>query len=294
MKKTPTTRAILLIFGSIPLAIRREIFKAISLLYYHLSSRRRLIALHNLKCAFPEKSMQDIIKIAREVYRNIGIIAAEFFEFPSLTRENIHDLVECEGLENYTSAMAKNKGVLFFTAHFSNWELLAISLALLGQPFTFIYRLLDNPILENFVTYMRTCKGNNPLPKGGSMRQILRHIEKKELVGILIDQNMDWYEGVFVDFFGRPACTTNGLALLTLHTGAPVIPVFLVRMESGKYKLIIGKEVKIINTGNRNMDILTNTQNFTRIIEAFVRRYPDQWFWVHQRWKTKRHQARQI
>ncbi len=294
MKKTPTTRAILLIFGSIPLTIRKEIFKAISLLYYRLSSRRRLIALHNLKCAYPEKNMEDIIRIAKGVYRNIGIVAAEFFEIPSSTRENIHDLVECEGLENYTTTMAKNKGALLFTAHFGNWELMAASFPLLAQPLTFIYRLLDNPILENFVAYVRTCKGNNPLPKGGSMRRVLRHIEKKELVGILIDQNMDWYEGVFVDFFGRPAGTTNGLALLALHTGAPVIPAFMVRMESGKYKFIIGKEVEIINTGNRNMDILTNTQNFTRIIEDFIRKYPDQWFWVHQRWKTKRHQVKQI
>jgi len=291
IKKTATTKAILAIFGFIPLAVRREIFKAISLLFYHLSSKHRLITLHNLKCAYPEKNMKGLGKIARGAFRNLGTVVAEFFEIPSLTRENIDALVECKGFENYTRAMSKNRGVLFFTAHLGNWELMAISFALLGQPATFIYRPLDNPVLENLVTYVRACKGNKPLPKERATKQIFRRIKKNEVVGTLLDQNMAWQEGVFVDFFGRPACTTDGLASLALYTGAPVIPSFMVRMETGKYRFIIGEEVTIINTGNPERDILTNTQNFTKIIEGFVRKYPDQWLWVHQRWKTKSHQV---
>lgn len=293
MKKTATTKAILAIFGSIPLTIRREVFKAILLLFYHFSSKHRLITLHNLKCAYPEKSMDDLIKIAKGAYRNLGIVAAEFFQIPLLTRENIGDMIEFEGFENYTRAMAKNGGILFFTAHFGNWELMATSFALLGQsrPATIIYRPLDSPVLEDLVTWVRSCKGNKPLPKDRATKQVFRRIKKNEVVGTLLDQNMAWQEGVFVDFFGRSACTTDGLASLALYTGAPVIPAFMVRMESGKYKFIIGEEVEIINTGNPEMDILINTQNFTKIIEDFVRRYPDQWLWVHQRWKTKRHQA---
>ena len=291
MKKTATTKAILAIFGFIPLAVRREIFKAISLLFYHLSSKHRLIALHNLKCAYPEKSMDDLIKIAKGAYRNLGIVAAEFFQIPSLTRENIRDLVEFEGIENYTRAAAKKKGMFLFTAHFGNWELMAASFALLGQPPTFIYRPLDSPILENLVTYVRTCKGNNPLPKDRSMRQVLRLIRKNEIVGTLLDQNMAWEEGVFVDFFGRPCCTTDSVARLALHTGAPIIPAFMVRMESGKYIFVIEEEVEIVDTGDPEKDALINTQNFTKIIEDVVREYPDQWLWIHQRWKTKRHHA---
>jgi KDO2-lipid IV(A) lauroyltransferase len=119
------------------------------------------------------------------------------------------------------------------------------------------------------------------------MRPIIRHLKKNGIVGLMIDQNMAWQEGVFVDFFGRPAATSNGLALLALHTGAPVIPGMTVRGGDGKYKLIIGEEVEIIRTGDRDRDVIMNTQKFTRIVEEMVRRYPDQWFWVHQRWKTK-------
>lgn len=290
MKKTITTRALLAIFGSIPLAVRREIFKAISLIIYHFSPARRRIAIDNLRCAYPEKSAPDLIKITKGVYRNIGIVAAEFFQIPSLTRKNIHGLVDCEGLENLSRAMAKNKGLLLFTAHFGNWELTAAFLALLGQPLSIIYRPLDSPILENLVTYVRACKGNKPLPKDRAMMQIFRSIKKNAIVGTLLDQNMTRQQGVFVDFFGRPSCTTDGLAMLALHTGAPVIPAFMVRMESGKHRFVIGKEVKLINTGNLEADIFTNTQNFTGIIEDFVRRYPDQWLWIHQRWRTKLHQ----
>ncbi len=289
-KKTTTTRIILILFRSIPLVIRREIFKAVSLLFYHFFSRHRLIALHNLKCAYPEKSKQDLIRVAKGVYRSLGIVAAEFFQIPLLTRENIYDLIECEGFGNYKRAMAKNRGVLLFTAHLGNWELAAAFLALLEQPLTIIYRPLDSPVLENLVTYVRACKGSNPLPKDRSVMRVLRLVKKGEVIGTLLDQNMTRKEGVFVDFFGRPSCTTDGIALLALHTGAPVIPAFMVRMESGKYRFIIGEDVEIVNTGNPERDVLTNTQNFTRIIEDFVKRYPDQWLWVHRRWKTKRHQ----
>ena len=119
------------------------------------------------------------------------------------------------------------------------------------------------------------------------MRSMLRFLKDNGIVGILIDQNVDWYEGTFVDFFGRPACTTDGLALLALHTGAPVMPAFLVREEGFRFRLIIGDEVEIMRTGDRDTDVRANTQNFTRIIEDMVRRYPDQWFWIHQRWKTQ-------
>jgi len=290
MKKTITTRALLAIFGSIPLAVRREIFKAISLIIYHFSPARRRIAIDNLRRAYPEKSAPALIKITKGVYRNIGIVAAEFFQIPSLTRKNIHKFVEYEGLENYRNALAKKKGVLLLSAHFGNWELAITALAFPEQPVNFIYRPLDSPVLEDLVTYVRTCAGSKHLPKDRAMMQIFRSIKKNEMVGILIDQNMTRNEGLFVDFFGRPSCTSNGPALLALHTGAPVIPAFMVRMQNCKYRFVIGKEVELINTGNLEADIFTNTQNFTRIIEDFIRRYPDQWLWIHQRWRTKLHQ----
>jgi KDO2-lipid IV(A) lauroyltransferase len=252
-----------------------------------LSPRRRLIAIHNIKRAFPEKSMAEIVLIAKGVYRNMAITTAEFFDMPYLTKDNIHELVEVDGIEHCNKALKKNMGLLVFSAHFGNWELQAIAFSLIFQPMLVIYRILDNIFLERFVTDIRSSTGNRLLTKQKAMRTMLKALNANEVVGLLIDQNWSWQEGVFVDFFGRPACTTDGLALLAMHTGAPVIPGFMVRMENGKYRLVIGEEVKIINTGQKEKDVHANTQNFTRIIEDIVRKYPDQWFWVHQRWKTQ-------
>jgi KDO2-lipid IV(A) lauroyltransferase len=179
-------------------------------------------------------------------------------------------------------ALDKGRGVLFFSGHFSNWELMAAAAALLIKPAGVIYRTLDNALLEHLVLRIRSATGNTLIPKEHAMRSMIRRLNRNEIIGILIDQNMAWSEGVFVDYFGRPACTTDGLALLALHTHAPVLPGYIVRLQDGRYRLVIGPEV----------DVITNTQRFTKIFEETVRRYPDQWFWVHHRWKTQRCQIR--
>ena len=279
-------------FQGIPLSLRRALFTGLFRLFFHLVPRQRLIAVYNLRRAFPEKSDDEILRIARGVYRNMGIMAAEFFDVPRLTKENIGELVEPEGLEHCLKALEKGRGVLFFTAHFSNWELSAAAAALLIKPVVAIYRTLDNALLDHLVLRVRSATGNTLIPKEHSMRTMIRSLKRNEIVGILIDQNVAWNEGVFVDFFGRPACTTNGLALLALHTGAPVLPGYIVRLPDRRYRLVIGPEVEMTRTGDRAEDVLANTQRFTKVIEETVRRYPDQWFWVHQRWKTQKYQIR--
>ena len=230
-------------------------------------------------------------EIARDCYKNLGIVAAEFFDILSITRDNISNWLEVEGLENYLRAHEKNKGILSFTGHFGNWEIGAAAFAFLCNPVNIVYRTLDNPVIGNIVDRVRSHTGNKLLPKGGAARRIIRLLEKNENIGILIDQNVSWREGVFVDFFGRPASTTKGLAALALQTGAPVLPSFISRMKDGKYRLVIGPEVEIARTGDYDRDILENTQRFTNIVEDNVRRYPEQWFWLHQRWKTKKSQV---
>ena len=286
MKKNTFTSVILGIFGVIPRNLRRKICIALFMIFYHLSARRRLIAIHNLKRAFPEKNITDIIEISKGVYRNMAIVAADFFDIPKLTRDNLNDLIEVEGLEHCRKALEKNKGALMFGAHFGNWEVGAIALSLTLKPSVVIYRPLDNALLENLVTWVRSSTGNIPLAKDFAMRSMLRHLKKNEILGILIDQNVSLAEGVFVDFFGRPACTTTGLALLALHTGAPVIPGYVVRMDDGRYRFIFEEEVELVRTGDRERDVIINTEKYTKIIEDTVRQYPDQWLWVHQRWKT--------
>jgi KDO2-lipid IV(A) lauroyltransferase len=278
-------------FQGIPLSLRRALFTGLFRLFYHLVPRQRLIAAHNIRRSFPEKSDAEILRITRDVYRNMGIVAAEFFDIPRLTRSNVGKLVDVEGLENCTRALKKGRGVLFFSAHFSNWELFAAAAALLIKPAVVIYRTLDNALLEHLVLRVRSATGNTLLPKEHAMRAMLRSLKRNELLGILIDQNAAWYEGVFVDYFGRPACTTDGLALLALHTEAPVLPGYVVRLPDGRYRLVIGPEVEVTRTGNWDVDVLANTQRFTKVIEETVRRHPDQWFWVHQRWKTQKCQV---
>ncbi len=287
MKKSAMTDIILKCFGAIPRKLRIGFFTGMFRLFYYLSQKQRLITIHNLRSAFPEKSADEIKTIAKGVYRTLGIITADFFEIPFLTKDNIGDLVEVEGLENLTKALEKNRGILMLGAHFGNWELAAVAFSLVVKPAVIIYRPLDSTILEDLVLWVRSCTGNVLIDKERAMRQMLRSLKKNEILGILIDQNVAWQEGVFVDFFGRPACTTNGMALLALHTDAPVIPGYILRLENGKYRLVIKEEIQVVRTGDKDEDILINTQNFTRVIEDMVRQHPDQWLWIHQRWKTK-------
>lgn len=279
-------------FGMIPGTLRKHFFIGLMKAFYFISPRQRLITFHNLKNAFPEKTMKEIITLAKKIYRHFGIVAAELFDIPKLKREDVEDLIDIEGLENLKSALEKNKGLLIFGAHFGNWELMAVAISLIVQPMLIIYRPLDNPILEDLIKWVRATAGSKTIAKERAMRAMLRTLQKNEVVGLLIDQNVAWQEGVFVDFFGRPACTTDGLAILALHTEAPVISAFMARQPSGKYRLLLGKEVEIVNTGDRDQDVKTNTQTFMSVIENIIRQYPDQWLWLHQRWKTKTSQAR--
>ena len=290
-KETRTTRIVFIIFTAIPLKIRRILFKILMILFYQFSEKHRLIVLHNLTRAFPEKDVSEVTEIARDCYKNLGIVAAEFFDILSMTRENIFDWLEVEGLESYLRAHEKNKGILSFTGHFGNWEIGAAAFAFLCHPVNIVYRTLDNPVIGGIVDRVRSHTGNKLLPKGGAARRIIRLLGKNENIGILIDQNVSWREGVFVNFFGRPASTTKGLAALALQTGAPVLPSFISRMKDGKYRLVIGPEVDISRTGDYDRDILENTQRFTNIVEDNVRKHPGQWFWLHQRWKTKKSQV---
>ncbi|MDD3249074.1 MAG: lysophospholipid acyltransferase family protein [Smithellaceae bacterium] len=282
----------ILIFRAVPLAVRRAVFSGLAGLGYRLSVKHRLIVLHNLTRAFPEKSPAEIERIAKGSYRSFALVVAEFSEIARLNPDNIHQWVHFQGLEHYDEAIRKGKGVLLFSGHFGNWEIGNAALAIARKPLIFIYRILDSAFLEEAITYVRASCGNISLDKEKAILPMIHSLKKGATISILIDQNVAHYEGIFIDFFGRPACTTSGLALLALYTGAPVLPVFTTRMPDGKYLMEIGAEVAIRNTGNRDADVRENTRAFTGIIEEHIRKYPEQWFWMHQRWKTKTCQAR--
>ena len=282
------------LFRVIPLPVRRVIAIGFARLLYHLSLEHKLIAVHNLIRSFPEKSLNEILKIAKSSYASIALTMSEFFDILYLNKDNLHRWVSVRGLDHYEKACREGKGVLLFSAHFGSWEIGSAALAMMTKPLIFMVRLLDSPFLEDASTYVRGYCGNTSLHKDNAMRPTLRLLKKGETIKLLIDQNVSWYEGVFIDFFGRPACTTSGLATLALHTRAPVLPIFTTRMPDGKYLMEIGPRIETVNTGNRDRDVLMNTQNYTKIIEDHIRKYPEQWFWVHQRWKTKLWQAKRI
>jgi len=280
------------IVRSIPRGLRKYLAIFLAKALYHISLKHRLITIHNLTRSFPEKTPDEIVAIARASYRSFGVMAAGFCDITILNRDNLSQYITIEGLDNYNSACLKNKGVLLFGAHFGNWELGNAALAIVTKPLIFIYRILDNTFLEKGITTVRAACGNVSLSKEHAMRPMLRALKNEKTINLLIDQNVAWYDGVFVDFFGRPACTTAGLALLALRTAAPVLPAFTRCLPDGRYVLEICPEVEIIRSANRADDILLNTEIFTKIIEEKIRRYPEQWFWMHQRWKTKLCQAK--
>ena len=249
--------------------------------------KHRKIAINNLTRSFGhEKSSYEIKTLARSVFKNFSQILFEIGWSLRLESKDFNKHFFINGLSNFEAGFEKGKGVLFLTAHIGNWELLPVIGAMTGRNINILFRPLDFLPLNTIFINTRTRFGARLISTRHSMRRILNSLKKDEGVAILLDQNVDWYEGVFVDFFSHRACTNKGLALLALKTEAPVVPVFLVREGLG-FKAKFCREVPLIKTGDKTRDVEANTQQYNRIIEDFIRKYPDQWFWVHQRWKTK-------
>jgi len=279
----------------IPLTSRIWFMEIIGRLLYVFDGRHRTIALRNLALAFQDKDLKERERIARSVYQNLGRVLAEFSFIPRLNGQNVGHYVSIEGSENFKQALEKGRGVIFLTAHFGNWEWMAAAFPLIfRQNCHVVVRPLDNWFMDGIVERLRTWTGNQTVPKQKAMGRIMRLLKNGQAVGILLDQNMAWQEGVFVNFFGELACTNVGLALLALKTGAPVLPIFNIRQDNGRYRVIIDPEVTLIKTGDKDKDVLKNTELFTRIIERYVGQYPDHWFWLHQRWKTRPWQVKRM
>ena len=253
-----------------------------------MMGRLRQTGLRNLELAFPKKSAAERKRILRRLYRNLGWLLAEFCQMPKYTRENTRGFLRYEGLEHYLAARERGKGVLIVTGHLGAWELSSFYHSLMGHPMSIVIRRLDNVRVDRLVNAIRCLHGNRVLHKDDFARGLLGAMRQGETVGILMDTNMTPPQGVFVPFFGRPACTASGLARVALRTGATVLPGFMVWEEAEqKYVLRFGEEIPVIATGDDEADTLANTVKFTAVIEEWVRRYPEQWLWVHRRWKTR-------
>jgi len=250
--------------------------------------RLRRTGLRNLELAYPAMPPAERDRILRSLYRNLGHQLAEFCQMSRYTPENTQSLARYEGLENYLSARGKGAGVLIVTAHLGAWELSSFWHSLMGYPMTMVIRRLDNPRVDRLVNGIRCLHGNRVVHKDDFARGLLAAMHRGETVGILMDTNMTPPQGVFVPFFGVPACTASGLARVALRTGAAVLPGFMVwEPAEGKYVLRFGEEIPLTKSGDDERDVVENTARFTAAIEAAIRRHPDQWLWVHRRWKTR-------
>lgn len=272
----------------LPRSAARAIGIGIGRAVLRLHPRLRRVGLRNLELALPELSPEERARIIAGVFTTLGRQLADFAQLPRITRQNVSEIVEYQGLENYIAARDRGKGVLFVTAHLGGWEIGSFAHALHGYPIKIVVRRLDNAPLNRFVDRYRTAAGNQTFGKQDFARSLIAAMRAGETVGILMDTNMTPPQGVFVPFFGIPACTASGLARVALKTDAAVIPGFTVWEDAaGKYFIHFEPALQLVRTGDDEQDAISNTALFTAAIEQYVRRYPEQWLWVHRRWKSR-------
>lgn len=282
------TRLLLSFLGALPRVVAVAVGRGIGRLAYALAGKLRRTGMRNLELAFPEKSVRERQRILRGSFISLGRQLGEFSQFPRATPESLRQLVEYDGLEILYEAQRRGRGIIFLTPHLGAWEILSFAHSALINPISFMVRRLDNPRLEELTDQIRTRFGNQSIDKKSAARAALKLLREGGTLGILADLNTHPHEGVFVPFFNRLACTTGGIAVLALRTDAAVIPVCAPWHEEKKRFVFHGSPIiELVRTGDHDRDVAINTARFTAAIEAQIRQYPEQWLWIHKRWKTR-------
>lgn len=276
------------LLGILPRRLARALAAIVARGLFVLLRKLWRTAEFNLRLAFPDFDVARRRAVLRSMVRNLGWMAAEFARFPRFTPCNIGQAVVLDEHENFLQGHRRGKGVLFLTGHIGAWELSSFAHALFGFRLHYMARPLDNARVDALVNRYRCLSGNRPIFKNESARAVFKILRDSGTVGILADQNTLPEEGVFVDFFGKAACTTTGIARLALHTDAAVVPGYAVWDERiKKYRLHFDPPLELARTGDTERDVFVNTQRFAKVIEEIIRKYPEQWVWVHARWKTR-------
>ncbi|OGQ88659.1 MAG: lauroyl acyltransferase [Desulfobacula sp. RIFOXYA12_FULL_46_16] len=276
------------LMGRLPTPALTFLSDLFGLIWYGLDKRHRTVVQDNLNLAYPGVfSRRGAERMAVHIFKNTAAILFEVIWAYPIPREKLFAHFTVKGGEHLEAARKKGRGVLLLTCHMGNFELLVAALPKAGveKPYG-IYRKFDFKPLERLMREMRQRFGATLIPMRGASEKIDAVLREGGEMGTLLDQNVDWYKGVFVDFFGRPACTNSGFAKLALRSRAPVVPMYTVR-KGKRFLIEFLPEVPLIETGDKIKDIEINTQNYVSAVESMVRRYPDQYFWVHNRWKTK-------
>lgn len=279
--------AIAALFSCLSLGAALAVGRGLGWVYGSVIRYHRRDAIAALKRAFPQKSQPEILDIVRRMYANLGMNLVEVLRLGKVTDEFLRESIAIEGEEHGRTALLRNKGAVILTGHLGNWDLLAAIVPRLGYPLTVISKNIKNKGLNEFWMNIRQRFGVKFVPAHNSYRACLTTLKKNELIGFILDQNMINTEGIFVDFFGKPACTTPGLAYMSAQSGAPVVPVFMIRRDNGRH--VVKVLPPLDPPPNREPETIRDfTQRYTKIIEDVVRQYPDQWIWIHRRWKTVR------
>ena len=273
---------------ALPRRMARAAGVAIAAIAYFALCRLRRVGRRNLELAFPALPAAERSAILRREYRHLGWLLAEFCKMSTYTLASASRFIRYDGLDHYLAARDRGKGVLVLTGHLGAWELSSFYHSLAGHPMGMVIRRLDNPLVDRMVNRIRCQHGNRVLHKDDFARGLIGAMRAGETVGILMDTNMTPPQGLFVPFFGIEACTASGLARVALKTGAAVLPGFLLwEPAERQYVLRFGPALSLADTGDAEADAAVNTALFTAVIEAGVRQYPDQWLWMHRRWKTR-------
>ncbi len=281
-------RALLGLFGWLPLGMALFLGSRLGRSGYYLGGRLGRTGLRNLELAFPELDQQERRRLLRGCFENLGRLLGVFSQFATPDARTLQSMIDCEGLEHIEAARASGRGVILFTGHVGAWELSSFALSLFGYPLSFLVRRIDNPKIEALVDARRERLGNRTIDKRSAAREMLQIMHEGGTLGILVDLNTLDREGIFVDFFGVPASTTFMLAKLALRTEAAVLPVFAPwDPKRRRFLLKIDEPLSVERSGDDEEDVRRLTQLCTGVVEKFVRRYPDQWLWIHRRWKTR-------
>lgn len=280
------------LLGLLPRATAIRLATWILLLVPEMLPKLRKTGLRNLEIAFPEKSVAEREAILRGTFENLGRVLGDLSQFPKYSRERLAELIDfrldAEAQELYEINKSEKRGILLATGHLGNWEMLVLGFAALYEPISYLARPLDNPKLDLLLNKRRTVFGNTPINKKNSIMLAVQILREGGGLGMLTDVNAHPKEGVFVPFFGVPACTTAGAAVIAMRANALIFPIFCV--WDGKerlYKLVHGNRIEPTITGNREQDIVATTAAYTAEIERIVRAFPEQWMWIHRRWKTR-------
>ncbi|MBU1343404.1 MAG: lysophospholipid acyltransferase family protein [Proteobacteria bacterium] len=280
-------KLIINILALLPRKVLKFFSDLLGLIWYRIDKRHRNVVIENITAAYPGRfSLAQSQRFTKIVFKNIASIPFEVIWSYRKTKDELFKYFVVKGIRHLENAKKKNRGVILLGGHIGNFELLVASVAKAGIKPCGIYRKFDFEPLERLLLEERQRFGTQMIPLRGASKKINAVLQNKGIIATLLDQNVDWYKGVFVNYFGRPACTNNGFAKLALKSKAVVVPMFIVK-KNDQYIMEFLPEIPLQETGDPIKDIENNTQNYVSAIESMIRQCPEQYFWVHNRWKTK-------